>query len=45
MHYALDPRTFLFSHYFYTGLRSAIGIIGLTSLVMWQGDLASAMTV
>ena len=45
MHYALDPRTFLFSHYFYTGLRTAIGIIGLTSLVMWQADLASAMTV
>jgi len=45
MHYALNPRTFLFSHYFYTGLRSAIGIIGLTSLVLWQSDLANAMTV
>ncbi len=45
MHYALNPRTFLFSHYFYTGLRTAIGIIGLTSLVLWQSDLASAMTV
>ncbi|HEX8957813.1 MAG TPA: FUSC family membrane protein [Burkholderiaceae bacterium] len=45
MHYALDPRTFLFSHYFYTGLRTAIGIIGLTSLVMWYSDLSSAMTV
>ncbi|HEY8027501.1 MAG TPA: FUSC family membrane protein [Burkholderiaceae bacterium] len=45
MHYALNPRTFLFSHYFYTGLRTAIGIIGLTSLVLWRSDLASAMTV
>ncbi len=45
MHYALDPRTFLFSHYFYTGLRTAIGIIGLTSLVMWTSDLSAAMTV
>jgi uncharacterized membrane protein YccC len=45
MHYALNPRTFLFSHYFYTGLRTAIGVIGLTSLVYHFGDLASAMTV
>lgn len=45
MHYVLDPRTFLFSHYFYTGLRTAIGIIGLTSLVLWKSDLAEAMTV
>ncbi|MBV8633045.1 MAG: FUSC family protein, partial [Burkholderiaceae bacterium] len=45
MHYALDPRTFLFSHYFYTGLRTAIGVIGLTSLVIWMDDLSSGMTV
>lgn len=45
MHYALDPRTFLFSHYFYTGLRTAIGIIGLTSLMMWKSDLSAAMAV
>ncbi len=45
MHYALNPRTFLFSHYFYTGLRTAIGIIGLTSLVLFYSDLPTAMTV
>lgn len=45
MHYALNPRTFLFSHYFYTGLRIAIGVIGLTSLVLFYSDLPTAMTV
>jgi uncharacterized membrane protein YccC len=45
MHYALNPRTFLFSHYFYTGLRTAIGVIGLTSVVLFYVDLPSAMTV
>lgn len=45
MHYALNPRTFLFSHYFYTGLRTAIGVIGLTSLVYHFSDLSTAMTV
>lgn len=45
MHYALNPRTFLFSHYFYTGLRTAIGVIGLTSLVLAYSDLPTAMTV
>jgi uncharacterized membrane protein YccC len=45
MHYALSPRTFLFSHYFYTGLRIAIGVIGLTSLVLFYSDLPTAMTV
>jgi uncharacterized membrane protein YccC len=45
MHYALNPRTFLFSHYFYTGLRTAIGVIGLTSLVLFYSDLPTAMTV
>jgi uncharacterized membrane protein YccC len=45
MHYALNPRTFLFSHYFYTGLRIAIGVIGLTSLVLFYSDLPTALTV
>ena len=45
MHYTLNPRTFLFSHYFYTGLRTAIGVIGLTSLVFHFSDLPAAMTV
>ncbi len=45
MHYALDLRTFIFSHYFYTGFRIAIGVIGLTSIVLAYADLPTAMTV
>jgi uncharacterized membrane protein YccC len=45
MHYALDIRTFIFSHYFYTGVRIATGVVGLTLLVMWGFDLPTAMTV
>ncbi|MDL2357216.1 MAG: FUSC family membrane protein [Pseudomonadota bacterium] len=45
MHYALAPRTFLFSHYFYTGLRIAIGIVGLTFLTLAVSDLPTAMAV
>lgn len=43
MHYALTPRTFFFSHYFYTGLRIATGVIGLTLLVFWYANLPVAM--
>jgi uncharacterized membrane protein YccC len=45
MHYALAPRTFLFSHYFYTGLRIATGIVGLTFLTYAVADLPAAMAV
>lgn len=45
MHYALAPRTFLFSHYFYTGLRIATGIVGLTFLTLAIADLPTAMAV
>lgn len=45
MHYALDLRTFIFSHYFYTGLRIATGVVGLTLLVLQFTDLPTAMTV
>ncbi|MFZ1180392.1 MAG: FUSC family membrane protein [Herbaspirillum sp.] len=45
MHYALDIRTFLFSHYFYTGLRIAIGVIGLTMLAFNMADMPTTMTV
>jgi uncharacterized membrane protein YccC len=45
MHYALAPRTFLFSHYFYTGLRIATGIVGLTFLTLALADLPTAMAV
>lgn len=45
MHYALDIRTFLFSHYFYTGVRIAIGVIGLTMLVYEIAPMETTMTV
>lgn len=45
MHYALDLRTFLFSHYFYTGLRIATGVVGLTLLVLQFTNLHVAMSV
>lgn len=45
MHYALDIRTFLFSHYFYTGVRIAIGVIGLTLLAFNLADMPITMTV
>jgi uncharacterized membrane protein YccC len=45
MHYALTPRTFLYSHYFSTGLRAATGVIGLTLLVLAVSDLRIAMAV
>lgn len=45
MHYALDIRTFLFSHYFYTGLRIATGVVGLTMLVFNMADMQTTMTV
>jgi uncharacterized membrane protein YccC len=45
MHYALNFRTFLFSHYFYTGLRVACGVVGLTLIVYGVSTLAAAMTV
>ena len=45
MHYALDIRTFIFSHYFYTGVRIATGVVGLTLAVLYGVDLPTAMTV
>jgi len=45
MHYALAPRTFLFSHYFATGLRIATGITGLTFLAYFLADLPTAVAV
>ncbi len=45
MHYALDIRTFLFSHYFYTGLRIATGVIGLTLLAFNYSSMDIATTV
>lgn len=45
MQYAHDPRTFLYSHYVYRGLRSATGVIGLTLLTLQFVDLPTAMVV
>lgn len=46
MHYALDFRTFLFSHYFYRGLRVACGVIGITLLALQMTeDMSITMTV
>lgn len=45
MHYALAPRTLFFSHYFYTGLRIATGVVGLTFLAYGFADLPTAMAV
>jgi len=45
MHYALAPRTFLFSHYFYTGLRIATGIVGLAYGTYAIAGLPTAMAV
>ena len=45
MHYALTPRTFLYSHYFSTGLRIATGVLGLTLLTLWATRLEIAMVV
>ncbi|MDY7578397.1 FUSC family membrane protein [Herbaspirillum sp. RTI4] len=45
MDYALDIRTFLFSHYFYTGLRIATGVVGLTLLVFNVTDIQTTMSV
>jgi uncharacterized membrane protein YccC len=45
MHYVLAPRTLFFSHYFYTGLRIATGVVGLTGLTYHFADLPTAMAV
>ena len=45
MHYALNLRTFIYSHYFYLGLRVAIGLVSLTLLTLEISDSTTAMTV
>lgn len=45
MHYALDFRTFLYSHYFYTGLRIASGVIFSIMFVINLVDMSVTMTV
>ena len=45
MHYALNLRTFFYSHYFYLGLRFAAGLVGVTLITLYFADMATAMTV
>ncbi|KQQ33064.1 hypothetical protein ASF61_13375 [Duganella sp. Leaf126] len=45
MHYALNLRTFFYSHYFYLGLRFAAGLVGVTVLTLHLTDMHTAMTV
>jgi len=45
MHYALNLRTFFYSHYFYLGLRFAGGLVGVTLLTLQFANMAVAMTV
>jgi uncharacterized membrane protein YccC len=45
MHYALNLRTFFYSHYFYLGLRFAAGLVGVTLITLRFSDMTTAMTV
>ncbi|MFM9437987.1 putative membrane protein YccC [Janthinobacterium sp. CG_23.3] len=45
MHYALHPRTFLYSHYFHLGLRFGVGLIAITLVTLQLSDSATAMAV
>ena len=45
MHYALNLRTFFYSHYFHLGLRFGAGLVGITFIALQFGSMASAMTV
>ncbi len=45
MHYALNLRTFFYSHYFYLGLRFATGLVGVTLISLQFSGMATAMTV
>jgi uncharacterized membrane protein YccC len=45
MHYALNLRTFFYSHYFHLGLRFAAGLVGVTLITLQFASMAVAMTV
>ncbi|MBA5690225.1 FUSC family protein [Rugamonas apoptosis] len=45
MHYALNLRTFFYSHYFHLGLRFAAGLVGVTLITLRFAGMATAMTV
>jgi len=38
MHYALNLRTFFYSHYFHLGLRFGAGLVGIIGLTLWLTD-------
>ncbi|MGO4378909.1 FUSC family membrane protein [Pseudoduganella sp. RAF53_2] len=45
MHYALNLRTFFYSHYFHLGLRFGAGLVGIIGLTLWAFDVHIAMSV
>ena len=45
MHYALNPRTFFYSHYFHLGLRFGAGLIGIIWLTLAMSNMATALSV
>ncbi len=45
MHYALNPRTFFYSHYFHLGLRFGAGLVGIIWLTLAVSDMHTAMSV
>jgi len=45
MHYALNPRTFFYSHYFHLGLRFGAGLIGIIWLTLAVSNMPTALSV
>src|SRR5450830_526939 len=45
MHYALNPRTFFYSHYFHLGLRFGAGLVGIIWLTLAISVMHTAMSV
>src|SRR5471030_2001673 len=45
MHYALNLRTFFYSHYFHLGLRFGTGLVGITAIALQFTTLPIAMTI
>ncbi|WP_295996571.1 FUSC family membrane protein, partial [Rugamonas sp.] len=45
MHYALNLRTFFYSHYFHLGLRFGAGLVGITAIALQFTGLTVAMTI
>ena len=45
MHYALNLRTFFYSHYFHLGLRFGAGLMGIIALAQWIAGVHIAVSV